>query len=73
MVECAKRILGLYHEAQGNNVDNIVPYQSKFQVLLVANFKDVIPRNLYPRIKVILISRIRRLCNFIGKYILCER
>jgi hypothetical protein len=40
MVECAKRILGLYHEAQGNNVDNIVPYQSKFQVLLVANFKD---------------------------------
>jgi hypothetical protein len=28
----------------------------------------VIPRNLYPIIKVILISRIRRISNFIGKY-----
>ena len=28
----------------------------------------VIPQNLYPRIKVILISRIRRICNFIGKF-----
>jgi hypothetical protein len=29
---------------------------------------DVIPQNLYPRINVILISRVRRICNFIGKY-----
>ena len=28
----------------------------------------VISRNLYPRIKVILISRIRMIYNFIGKY-----
>ena len=33
-----------------------------------SNRTCVIPQNLYPRIKVILISRIRRICNFIGKY-----
>jgi hypothetical protein len=44
--------------------------------LIVANSKDgifirgedIIPQNLYLRINVILISRIRRICNFIGKY-----
>ena len=64
-------------KAQSNNVNNIVLQgrrlkvsfnSSKFRGWNFYKGEDIIPRNLYPRIKVILISRLRRICNFIGKY-----
>ena len=36
MVECAKWILGLYHEAQGNNADNFILEGRTFQVSLAS-------------------------------------
>jgi hypothetical protein len=58
-----------------NNPQDLKPSRQTWQNLKKNKNKkqkiktyNVIPQNLYPRIKVILISRIKKICNFIGKY-----
>jgi hypothetical protein len=60
-----------------NNPQGLKPSRQTWQDLKKIKTKNkkqkiktynVIPQNLYPRIKVILISRINKICNFIGKY-----
>jgi proteasome lid subunit RPN8/RPN11 len=55
-------------QEKANALQVITPIHSLPEILPLLSRVDVIPQNLYPKINVILISRIKSICNFIGKY-----
>jgi hypothetical protein len=56
-------------QENANTLQVITPIHGLPEILPLLSRVDVISRNLYPKINVILISKIKNICNFICKYI----